>query len=99
MSCSSQRPRLAQEPRVVGNQAQRDGKGRDGRDEGSDPVLPPILGQAPETEQRRERRGEEDQQGVEPPEVHYSIQKPLLWVKTGRNSRATNLNAVIARTQ
>ena len=74
-SCgSSQRPRLAQEPRVVHDQAERHYESGDGREQACSPVLPPVQAQAPDAEQHREGCGEKDQQRVDPAEAHWRIQ-------------------------
>ena len=44
------------------------------RDQARDPILSSVLGQRPDPEQHRERRGQQDEQRVEPPEAHVWIQ-------------------------
>src|SRR4029079_3936718 len=70
-TCSSQHPCLAQEPRVVKDQADRHRERRGGREHAADPAFPPVLAHAPDAEHHRESRGQQDQQRVEPPEIHY----------------------------
>ena len=53
-----------------------------------------VLRQAPDSEQHRQRRGQENQHRVDPPEVHSWIQKPLPWVRVGRAISATKKTTV-----